>query len=87
MLIRLDYERQCYQHAEMILRNRLRHLQAAVGKTIKAADQSKQPVAIVLPDTGCSRSLWNSTASSRPPVRRAALSPPKPEAALTLRGA
>jgi Protein of unknown function (DUF3551) len=50
LLIGLDYERQCYQHAEMILRNRLRHLQAAVGKTIKAADQSKQPVEIQLPD-------------------------------------
>jgi hypothetical protein len=33
---KLDYERQCYQHAEMIARDRLRRLQAAVGETIKA---------------------------------------------------
>ena len=41
--IKLDYERQCYQHAEMILRDRLRRLQAAVGETIKAADRSERP--------------------------------------------
>jgi Protein of unknown function (DUF3551) len=50
LLIRLDYERQCYRHAAMILRNRLRELQAAVGKTISAADQSTRPVAIRPPD-------------------------------------
>lgn len=33
---KLDYERQCYRHAEMIAHNRLRLLQAAVGETIKA---------------------------------------------------
>jgi hypothetical protein len=34
--IKLDYERQCYQHAEMISRDRLRHLQAAAGEMLKA---------------------------------------------------
>jgi rare lipoprotein A (peptidoglycan hydrolase) len=33
---KLDYERQCYRHAEMIARDRLRRLQAAVGETIRA---------------------------------------------------
>jgi hypothetical protein len=34
---KLDYERQCYRHAEMILRDRLLLLQAQTGETIKAA--------------------------------------------------
>jgi hypothetical protein len=34
---KLDYERQCYRHAEMILRDRLQLLQARTGETIKAA--------------------------------------------------
>jgi rare lipoprotein A (peptidoglycan hydrolase) len=33
---KLDYEGQCYRHAEMIARDRLRRLQAAVGETIRA---------------------------------------------------
>ena len=33
---RLDYERQCYRHAEMIVRARLRLLQRSVAKTIRA---------------------------------------------------
>jgi hypothetical protein len=34
---KLDYERQCYRHAEMILRSRLLDLQAPAGETIEAA--------------------------------------------------
>jgi hypothetical protein len=34
--MKLDYERQCYRHNEMILRSGLEQLQAAVGETIKA---------------------------------------------------
>jgi Protein of unknown function (DUF3551) len=34
---KLDYERQCYRHAEMILRDRLLLLQAQTGETIRAA--------------------------------------------------
>jgi hypothetical protein len=34
--MKLDYERQCYRHNEIILRNGLEQLQAAVGETIKA---------------------------------------------------
>ena len=34
---KLDYERQCYRHAEIIARARLRGLQEAVGATTKAA--------------------------------------------------
>jgi hypothetical protein len=34
--MKLDYERQCYRHNEIILRTGLEQLQAAVGETIKA---------------------------------------------------
>jgi hypothetical protein len=34
---KLDYERQCYRHAMIILQERLRLLQLSVGETIKAA--------------------------------------------------
>jgi BA14K-like protein len=40
---KLDYERQCYRHAEMILRDRLLGLQAAVGETIKAINRGDPP--------------------------------------------
>jgi hypothetical protein len=42
---KLDYERQCYRHAEMILRDRLLELQAAVGETVKALSRSDPPAA------------------------------------------
>jgi hypothetical protein len=38
---KLDYERQCYKHAEMIARVRLTNLQAAVDKAMKRADVSE----------------------------------------------
>jgi hypothetical protein len=34
--IKLDYERQCYRHAEMIARARLRRLQSSVSRTVVA---------------------------------------------------
>jgi hypothetical protein len=34
--MKLDYERECYRHAEMILRDRLRLLQVSIGETMKA---------------------------------------------------
>jgi hypothetical protein len=37
---KLDYERQCYRHAELIVRGRLRVLQAEVGETIKSVRTS-----------------------------------------------
>jgi hypothetical protein len=37
MRMTLDYERQCYQHAETIVRDRLRRLQT-VGETVKAVN-------------------------------------------------
>jgi hypothetical protein len=40
---KLDYERQCYRHAEMILRDRLLGLQAWVGQTIKAVNRGDPP--------------------------------------------
>jgi hypothetical protein len=37
--MKLDYERQCYRHAEMNARRRLERLQAAVASTVKAIKQ------------------------------------------------
>jgi hypothetical protein len=42
---KLDYERQCYRHAEMILRDRLLGLQASVGETIKAVNRRRATAA------------------------------------------
>jgi hypothetical protein len=42
---RLDYERQCYRHAELIVRDRLERLQAAVGETINSVRSSERKVA------------------------------------------
>jgi hypothetical protein len=39
---KLDYERQCYRHAEMIARARLDLLQGSVAKTIKAVKRSER---------------------------------------------
>jgi hypothetical protein len=38
--MRLDYERQCYRHTEMILHEGLRRLQASVRETIKAINKA-----------------------------------------------
>lgn len=40
--IKLEYERDCYQRAEVRVRERLRRLQAAVGTTIKAVKRAEQ---------------------------------------------
>jgi len=39
--MKLDYERQCYRHAEMIARSRLTSLQAAVQDTVKPVKRSE----------------------------------------------
>jgi len=39
---KLDYERQCYRHAEMIVRSRLQLLQGSVDKTISAVKRSER---------------------------------------------
>jgi hypothetical protein len=39
---KLDYERQCYRHAEIIARNRLRQLQASVDRSIRAIRQQER---------------------------------------------
>jgi hypothetical protein len=41
---KLDYERQCYRHAEMIVRNRLQLLQGSVDKTIKGIKRNERSV-------------------------------------------
>jgi hypothetical protein len=40
---KLDYERQCYRHAEIIVRDRLQLLQNAVDKTIEAVKRRADP--------------------------------------------
>jgi hypothetical protein len=39
---KLDYERQCYRHAEMIVRSRLQLLQGSVDRTIKAIKRNER---------------------------------------------
>jgi hypothetical protein len=39
--MKLDYERQCYRHVGIILRDQLQKLQVAVGETIKAAASAR----------------------------------------------
>lgn len=41
-LRKLDYERQCYRHADMIARDRLELLQNSVDKTIKAVTRGER---------------------------------------------
>ena len=38
---KLDYERQCYRHAEMIVRSRLQLLQESVARTISAVKRNE----------------------------------------------
>jgi hypothetical protein len=54
---KLEYERECYRHAEIILRDRLRQLQAAVGETIEAVNRSEQPAATTGISTGPARTV------------------------------
>jgi hypothetical protein len=49
---KLEFERQCYRHAEMILRDRLLQLQASLGETITAVSRSDEQPAIKQPRTG-----------------------------------
>jgi hypothetical protein len=41
-LRKLDYERQCYRHSDMIARGRLELLQNSVDKTIKAVSRGER---------------------------------------------
>ena len=67
--MKLDYERQCYRHAGMILRDGLRQLQAAVGETIKAVDRA-------CPAAGNGFSAAPGPRASIPLPGRALLTPP-----------
>jgi hypothetical protein len=55
--MKLDYERQCYRHNEIILRNGLEQLQAAVGETIKAV-------------TGNDRSAASAASAAKPATKQ-----------------
>jgi hypothetical protein len=67
--MKLDYERQCYRHNEIILRNDLEQLQAAVGETIKAV-------------TGNDRSAA-STAKEKPATKQQSAADTRQSAAAT----
>jgi hypothetical protein len=58
---KLEYERQCYRHAEMILRDRLLQLQASLGETVTALNRVEQPAVKQRPRR----------ASMQRPIRRA----------------
>jgi hypothetical protein len=55
--MKLDYERQCYRHNEIILHNGLEQLQAAVGETIKAV-------------TGNDRSAASAASAAKPATKQ-----------------
>jgi hypothetical protein len=40
--VKLDYQLQCYQHAEMIVRDRLQRLQASIGETVNPVEPGEQ---------------------------------------------
>ena len=40
--MKLDYERQCYRHSEIIARDRLQQLQAAVGEAVNSVKRRKR---------------------------------------------
>lgn len=40
--IKLEYERNCFQQAEMRLREQLLQLQAAIGKTIRSVKRNER---------------------------------------------
>jgi hypothetical protein len=50
MPMKLDYEQQCWRHAEIIVRDSLRRLQTAVDGTIKALSRSEQRAAKQQPE-------------------------------------
>jgi hypothetical protein len=67
---KLDYERQCYRHAEMIVRSRLQFLQESVDKTISAIKRTSRPLpaASLLspqPEPSCELETTGSNADER----------------------
>jgi hypothetical protein len=79
---KLEYERQCYRHAEMILRDRLLQLQASLGETITVINRAEQPAAnqrprgavmqrpISRPRSAYSRSIWRPRSAYWRPIWR-----------------
>ena len=75
---KLDYERQCYRHAEMIVRNRLELLQSSVNTTIAANGKASKGLKVrtptpesagallsPLPEPDCELKTGDSTFSER----------------------
>ena len=57
---KLDYERQCYRHAEMIVRGRLELLQGSVDKTIKVVKRNERS------GSWCRTTAWSGQHHARP---------------------
>jgi hypothetical protein len=70
---KLEYERQCYRHAEMILRDRVVRLQASLGETVAALDRGDQAAVEQRPRGVTQRVSRQPRAASRRPVSRARL--------------
>jgi hypothetical protein len=81
--LRLDYERQCYRHAEMILRDELALLQGSVREIVKAVNgglpaanqPATSPQAINLP--GNPSATRKGPAAKQSPANRQLLTAPK----------
>ena len=66
--MKLDYERQCYRHNEIILLNGLEQLQAAVGETIKAVTANDRSAASAA--SAVSAAKGNTAAKQQPPAKQ-----------------
>ena len=66
---KLDYEQQCYRHAEMIVRSRLQLLQDSVDKTISTLKRTPTPLPAALlspqPEPSCELETTGSNADER----------------------
>src|SRR5262249_30828948 len=70
--MKLDYERQCYRHHEIILHDGLEQLQAAVGETIKAVTSNDRSAASVANPTAKQQpaAKQQSTAATQQPLAK-----------------
>jgi len=84
-ITQLDYERQCYRHAELILRDELQRLQGSVQIMIKAATSNKpapkQPAAATSATTARQPTSAKPSLAAKPALAARASAAPKVSAA------
>jgi hypothetical protein len=73
--MKLDYERQCYRHNEIILLNDLDQLQAAVGETIKAVTGNDRSAASAAKQQPAAKQSAAATQQSAPKLQSATATP------------